>query len=90
MTRTLRRVLARRTARRVESHLQEASSYTCIVPTLGLFGDGRRSPVTSHERVVKFQERVNRDLAVPGARVNVTKDRTRLNVYATVRTPASH
>lgn len=83
MTTHLRRLVAAWIARRVNRALATKSACSFTTPSLGLFGDARRSHVRSTDRIIKLQARVNRRLEQQGARVAVTKHGSRLNVHAT-------
>ena len=81
MTTWLRRLLAIRIAARVNNALDRDHAYTGTFRCYQLFRDSPRTYVRTEDRILKLQCRVNRRLHT--GRATVTKERNRLNVYAT-------
>ena len=82
----LRRLLAQRTARKVDAALQtdlSHASYTGRVFCYGLFSEGERHSGQVTHRIKRFGQRVQEYATTPNVQIEVTKQGAFLNVYAT-------
>lgn len=84
MTTSLRRLYAILLAHRVNKAFRTRPAHTLNVHSLGLFRDARKGYVRADDRLLKLQSRINRRLDPAQARVAVTRQGNRLNVYATI------